>query len=82
MQFWDWRTGYAFQKHKTKPQPGSIESEAGIYAAAFDHSGSRLLTGEADKTIKFYKEDENAVSPFEMNIVKVIELAETSCLLD
>ncbi|GAU94900.1 hypothetical protein RvY_06599 [Ramazzottius varieornatus] len=60
MQFWDWRTGYAFQKHQTKPQPGSIESEAGIYVATFDHSGSRLLTGEADKTIKFYKEDEDA----------------------
>ena len=27
----------------------------------FDQSGSRLLTCEADKTIKIYKEDENAV---------------------
>jgi pleiotropic regulator 1 len=26
----------------------------------FDQSGSRLLTCEADKTIKIYKEDENA----------------------
>ncbi|XP_055345861.1 pleiotropic regulator 1-like isoform X2 [Paramacrobiotus metropolitanus] len=60
MNFWDWRTGYNFQKHKTLPQPGSIESEAGIFVCGFDHSGSRLLTGEADKTIKVYKEDESA----------------------
>lgn len=43
-------------------QPGSIDSEAGIFASTFDKSGSRLLTCEADKTIKIYKEDENAVS--------------------
>ncbi len=28
----------------------------------FDNSGSRLLTAEADKTIKIYKEDDEAVS--------------------
>jgi hypothetical protein len=33
----------------------------GIYAMTFDHSGSRLITCEADKTIKIYKEDETAV---------------------
>ena len=27
---------------------------------AFDHSGSRLITCEADKTIKFWKEDPDA----------------------
>lgn len=41
-------------------QPGSLESEAGIYAASFDVSGSRLITAEADKTIKFWKEDQSA----------------------
>ena len=41
-------------------QPGSLESEKGIYAMAFDHSGSRLITCEADKTIKFWKEDPDA----------------------
>ncbi|OQV23420.1 Pleiotropic regulator 1 [Hypsibius exemplaris] len=60
MNFWDWRTGYNFQKHKTIAQPGSIESETGVFVTGFDHSGSRLLTGEADKTIKMYKEDESA----------------------
>jgi hypothetical protein len=33
-------------------QPGSLESESGIFAAAFDVTGSRLVTAEADKTIK------------------------------
>ena len=31
-----------------------------MFAMTFDQSGSRLLTCEADKTIKIYKEDENA----------------------
>ncbi|KAF3533794.1 hypothetical protein DY000_02042752 [Brassica cretica] len=35
-------------------------SEAGIYAACYDQTGSRLVTCEADKTIKMWKEDENA----------------------
>ncbi|KAK6173272.1 hypothetical protein SNE40_016753 [Patella caerulea] len=60
MHFWDWRTGYNFQRLQGMAQPGSIDSEAGIFALCFDHSGSRLITGEADKTIKIYKEDETA----------------------
>lgn len=36
----------------------------GIYAMTFDQSGSRLITCEADKTIKIYKEDETAVKHF------------------
>ena len=62
MQFWDWRSGYCFQKMQTTVQPGSLDSEAGIFAAVFDMSGCRLITAEADKTIKIYKEDEDAVS--------------------
>jgi len=42
-------------------QPGSMDSESGIFAMAFDQSGSRLITTEADKTIKIYREDETAV---------------------
>ena len=49
MHLWDWRTG-------------SLDSESGIFACAFDQSESRLLTAEADKTIKVYKEDDTAVS--------------------
>ncbi|ESO88402.1 hypothetical protein LOTGIDRAFT_234495 [Lottia gigantea] len=60
MHFWDWRTGYNFQRLQGMAQPGSIDSEAGIFALCYDLSGSRLITGEADKTIKIYKEDESA----------------------
>mmetsp|Transcript_7741 Transcript_7741/g.17733 ORF Transcript_7741/g.17733 Transcript_7741/m.17733 type:complete len:341 (-) Transcript_7741:215-1237(-) len=60
IQFFDWRTGYNFQTEKTQVQPGSLESEAGIYATTFDVTGTRLITCEADKTIKIWKEDENA----------------------
>lgn len=60
MHFWDWKTGYNFQRLQAAVQPGSIDSEAGIYAVQFDQSGSRLITAEADKTIKIYKEDESA----------------------
>lgn len=67
MYFWDWRSGYNFQKLNSIAQPGSINSEAGIFALAFDRSGSRLVSAEADKTIKIYKEDENAVIPFQSN---------------
>ena len=42
-------------------QPGSLDSEAGIFASTFDNSGSRFLTCEADKSIKIYKEDDSAV---------------------
>eukprot|EP00049_Salpingoeca_infusionum_P001874 m.51712 g.51712 ORF g.51712 m.51712 type:complete len:89 (-) comp11256_c0_seq3:574-840(-) len=58
MQFFDYLTGHCFQKMDTIVQPGSLDSEAGIYAMTFDRSYSRLLTAEADKTIKVYKEDE------------------------
>ncbi|XP_075080305.1 protein pleiotropic regulatory locus 1-like [Nicotiana tabacum] len=30
--FWDWRSGHNFQQAQTKVQPGSFDSEAGIYA--------------------------------------------------
>ena len=43
-------------------QPGSLDSEAGIFAMTFDLSSSRLITCEADKTVKIYKEDDTAVS--------------------
>jgi len=58
--FWDWRTGYNFQRLASPVQRGSIESEAGIMALSFDRSGARLITGESDKTIKMYREDPNA----------------------
>ncbi|KAK2186974.1 hypothetical protein NP493_183g04024 [Ridgeia piscesae] len=60
MYFWDWKSGYNFQRIQAVVQPGSLDSEAGIFASTFDNSGSRLLTCEADKSIKIYKEDDSA----------------------
>ncbi|XP_043918361.1 pleiotropic regulator 1-like [Protopterus annectens] len=60
MHLWDWRTGYNFQRIHAAVQPGSLDSESGIFACTFDKSESRMLTAEADKTIKVYKEDETA----------------------
>ncbi|KAF7123463.1 hypothetical protein RHSIM_Rhsim12G0061000 [Rhododendron simsii] len=58
--FWDWKSGHNFQQSQTIVQPGSLDSEAGIYACSFDVNGTKLVTCEADKTIKMWKEDENA----------------------
>uniref|UniRef100_A0A669CGD7 Pleiotropic regulator 1 n=1 Tax=Oreochromis niloticus TaxID=8128 RepID=A0A669CGD7_ORENI len=60
IHMWDWRTGYNFQRIHAAVQPGSLDSESGIFACMFDHSESRLITAEADKTIKVYKEDDTA----------------------
>ncbi|OMJ22899.1 Pre-mRNA-splicing factor prp46 [Smittium culicis] len=60
MRFWDWKTGHCFQETETQSVPGSLDSEAGIFASTFDVTGLRLITAEADKSIKIYKEDENA----------------------
>ncbi|OXU25939.1 hypothetical protein TSAR_003497 [Trichomalopsis sarcophagae] len=60
MYLWDWRTGYNFQKLQAPVQPGSMDSEAGIFSITFDMSGTRMITTEADKTIKVYKEDDTA----------------------
>lgn len=60
LYFWDWRTGYNFQRLQAPVQPGSIDSEGGIFACTFDQSGTRLLTAEADKTVKIFKEDDTA----------------------
>lgn len=56
LTFWDWSSARPFQKLKSPVQPGSMDCEAGILSATFDHSGLRLLTGEVDKTIKIWKE--------------------------
>ncbi|OMP07914.1 hypothetical protein COLO4_06938 [Corchorus olitorius] len=58
--FWDWKSGHYFQQAQTIVQPGSLDSEAGIYALSYDVTGTRLVTCEADKTIKMWKVDETA----------------------
>jgi pleiotropic regulator 1 len=60
MNFWDYQTGYCFQKTETVAQPGSLDAENGIFAAEFDLTGTRLITGEADKSIKIWKQNDEA----------------------
>jgi len=60
MHFWDYNTGYTFQKTQAIVQPGSLEAENSIMAMAFDATGTRLVTGEADKSIKIWKPDNDA----------------------
>ncbi|KAI6043652.1 WD40-repeat-containing domain protein [Pisolithus marmoratus] len=56
LTFWDYGTGTAFQNLDDVPQPGSLEAEAGVFCSTFDVTGTRLITGGADKTIKIYAE--------------------------
>jgi pleiotropic regulator 1 len=58
--FWDWKTGHRFQYEDSLAQPGSLDAEAGVMSSTFDLTGLRLITGEADKTIKMWKPDDNA----------------------
>jgi len=60
MRFWDYKTGHNFQSTSTIVQPGSLDAECGVFATEFDVTGTRLITAEADKTIKIWKEDEDA----------------------
>jgi pleiotropic regulator 1 len=54
MTFWDYATGTPFQNMEDIPQPGSLEAEAGLFCSTFDMTGTRLITGGADKTIKVW----------------------------
>ncbi|KAF7361475.1 Pre-mRNA-splicing factor PRP46 [Mycena sanguinolenta] len=56
LHFWDYNTGTSFQNMEDVPQPGSLEAEAGVFCSTFDMTGTRLITGGADKTIKIYAE--------------------------
>jgi len=60
MYLWDYKSGYNFQQIDSKVQSGSLSAEAGIFTIKFDHSSTRMITGECDKTIKMWKEDEDA----------------------
>lgn len=57
IRFWDSPSAHCFQSTQVRVQPGSMDNEAGIFAMSFDRSGSRLITCEADKTIKMWRED-------------------------
>ncbi len=60
MSFWDWKTGHRFQQGESIAQPGSLDAERGLMTSIFDQTGLRLITGEADKTIKIWKQDDDA----------------------
>jgi pleiotropic regulator 1 len=68
VRFWDYKTGHCFQSMQTQVQPGSMEAEAGIYALSFDKTGERLISCEADKTIKMYKPDPDATPSTHPNL--------------
>jgi pleiotropic regulator 1 len=53
--FWDYTTGNCLMQRQSIPQPGSLESEAAVLACSFDTTGSRLMTCQADKSIKMWK---------------------------
>lgn len=55
----DWGSHSLFQSAKTKALPGATEAERGILCCAFDISGSRLVTGELDKTVKIWNRKES-----------------------
>lgn len=62
LTFWDWKTGHKFQQQKNIPYRGSLDAEAGVFCSSFDKTGSQLIIGCADKTLKIYKEDESVAS--------------------
>ena len=60
MSFWDWKTGHRYQSLDTTAQPGSLDAEAGVFSSTFDKTGLRLICGEADKTIKVWRQNSDA----------------------
>ena len=68
LTLWDWNTGTAFQNMDDIPQPGSLEAEAGVFCSTFDMTGTRLITGGADKTIKV-----------NLRVLNVVRRAYVSC---
>ncbi len=51
----DWKSGNTFQTIRTPVQPGSLDAESGVMACEWDKSGTRLICGAMDKTIRFYR---------------------------
>ncbi|KAJ8901526.1 hypothetical protein NDN08_007370 [Rhodosorus marinus] len=60
LAFWDYQSAHEFYRTQTQVQPGSLDCEAGIFGSAFDMTGTRLITVETDKTVKMWKEDNQA----------------------
>jgi pleiotropic regulator 1 len=59
MLFADYESGSIVQQRKTKALPGTPGGTSSILCAAFDpQSGTRLVTGESDKSVKIWKPKE------------------------
>ena len=53
--FTDWNSWRVSFESKTKPRRGTPVGEGGVNCMSYDLSGRILLTGEGDKTIKFWQ---------------------------
>ncbi|SCV05811.1 LANO_0H15698g1_1 [Lachancea nothofagi CBS 11611] len=60
LSFFDYKTGHKYQDMPTTKIPGSLDSERGILSASFDQTGLRLITGESDKSIKIWRQVDEA----------------------
>ncbi|SBT58367.1 pre-mRNA-splicing factor PRP46, putative [Plasmodium ovale wallikeri] len=60
LHFYDWSSGYKYDTLSNKVVPGTVECENSTLAMAFDKSESRLITTHGDKSIKIWKENEDA----------------------
>jgi pleiotropic regulator 1 len=61
LNMFKYKSGYNYQSLYTNPVSGSlIQSENSILSNTFDITGTRLITGSNDKTIKFYKQHEGS----------------------
>ena len=58
LRFFQWQANLPFQQLQTKALPGSLECETVIHCCTFDRSGTRLMTGEGDSSVKTWKEVE------------------------
>lgn len=60
MRFYNWATHSLVQQRRTKAFPKGAQSDIGIQCCAFDNSGTILITGETDKTVKMWKQSEKS----------------------
>ncbi|GAW80794.1 splicing regulatory protein [Plasmodium gonderi] len=60
LHFYDWSSGYKYDTLSNKIVPGTVECENSTLSMAFDKSESRLITTHGDKSIKIWKENEDA----------------------
>lgn len=58
MRFYNWATHSLVQQRRTKPFPKGNTEDVGVQCCAFDNSGTWLITGETDKTVKMWKQKE------------------------